>query len=125
METTMYLRCTVHEVANLFNKGINQYAQIRYYNHDGEDKAKIILRHSDKLEFKENATYSVRGLIERCKPSRKYRIVTFSYDSGEDDKADCYTLEQAKERAKEYIQDAYYESVKVFCKRKVVAEFSR
>ena len=123
METTINLKCTLTEVQSLFNKGINEYAHLRYYKHDGGNKAKIIVRHSEWVELTKNATYSVKGLIDRCTKRGKYRLVTFSSDSGEDDKQDYHTLKKAIQRAKEYLQDEYYDWVKIFHNHKEIKHF--
>lgn len=125
METTINLKCTLTEVQSLFNKGINEYAHLRYYKHNGDNKAKIIVRHSEWVELTENATYSVKGLIDRCTKRGAYHLVTFSFDSGEDDKQDCHTLKKAIQRAKEYLQDEYYDWVKIFHNHKEIKHFER
>lgn len=128
METTINLKCTLTEVESLCNKGINDYADLRYYKHNGDNKATIIVRHNDQIELTENATYSIKGLIDRCTPHKtrgSYHLITFSPDSGEDDGSDCHTLKKAIEQAKEYLQDDYYEWVKILHNHKEIKHFQR
>lgn len=128
METTINLKCTLTEVQSLFNEDINEYAHLRYYKHNRVDKAKIIVRHSEQIELTENATYSIKGLIDRCTPRktrRSYHLITFSPDSGEDDGPDCHTLKKAIEQAKEFLQEEHYEWVKIFHNHKEIKHFER
>ncbi|MBD5381923.1 hypothetical protein [Clavibacter sp.] len=55
----------------------------------------------------------------------KYHIVTFSYDSGEDDKQDATTLSEAIKYAKEWMANEYYDRVYVYRNHAIVREYHR
>lgn len=55
----------------------------------------------------------------------KYHIVTFSWDSGEDDKQDANTLSEAIKYAKQWMADEYYDNVKIFRNHTIVREYHR
>lgn len=67
METYIYINKTnPQEVFKKFNEGVNKNAEIRYYNFIDETKCKALIRHSEDVILKENATYSLIGFINRC-----------------------------------------------------------
>lgn len=57
------------------------------------------------------------------KATNKYHIITYSYDSGDDDKQDTATLKEAVKLAKEWLKDEYYHKVRIFGKNGIVREF--
>lgn len=56
-------------------------------------------------------------------PVNKYHIVTYSHDSGCDDKEDAATLGVAEELAKKYVSDSYYYMVRIFYNSHIVREY--
>ena len=51
----------------LFSKGdINKSASIKFYQFVSENKCKALIRHSEDVELKENATYTYDGFLSRC-----------------------------------------------------------
>ena len=66
METTIKIRCTHNQIVSIFNKGINNNADIRYYECINDELTKVIVRHNDGVILKENATYSLSGFLKRC-----------------------------------------------------------
>lgn len=66
METYIYINKTSPtEIANIFNKGINDNAVIKYYDFINETKCKALVRHSEDIILKENAIYSFSGFLNR------------------------------------------------------------
>lgn len=66
METYIYINKTSPtEIANIFNKGINDNAVIKYYDFINETKCKVLVRHSEDIILKENATYTFSGFLNR------------------------------------------------------------
>lgn len=57
------------------------------------------------------------------KETRKYHIVTYSYDSGEDSKQDTATLKDAVKLAKEWLKDEYYHKVRIFTHGGIIREY--
>lgn len=56
---------------------------------------------------------------------KRYQIITYSRDSGVDEKLEYKTLSEAKEAARPYRNDSYYEGVIIYDlkKWKIVAEY--
>lgn len=47
---------------------------------------------------------------------KKYVVVTYSHDSGYDEKMDYDSIKEARREAKEYAKDSYYECVTIYKK---------
>lgn len=67
METTIKIRCTRDEIKSIFNKGINDHVNIRYYNCIRDGLVYVKVRHSDDVCFKQDATYTLDGFLKRCR----------------------------------------------------------
>lgn len=66
METTIYITATPSEIESLFNKHINNNADIRFYQFVAPLRCKAVIRHCDGVILKDGATYSLKGFIARC-----------------------------------------------------------
>lgn len=66
METRINIKTTPNIISSFFTNGINKHADIRYYEFISDSCCKVIIRHSDKITLKENATYSLKGFLRRC-----------------------------------------------------------
>lgn len=66
METTIKIKATQKEILTLFNTGINNNADIRYYEFVENTLCKAVIRHCDEVILKDGATYSLKGFLARC-----------------------------------------------------------
>lgn len=66
METTIKIKCTLNEITSVFNKGINNNADLRFFTEIGDELFRVIVRHIEGVDIKENATYSLSGFLKRC-----------------------------------------------------------
>lgn len=66
METTIFIKATLSEIVSIFNKGINNNADIRFYQFVADDRCKAIIRHSEDVILKEGATYLLKNFLSRC-----------------------------------------------------------
>ena len=68
METQIYIKNTsINSIESLFNKGeINKNASIKFYEFKNDERCKILVRHSDDIELKEGAVYTLDGFLKRC-----------------------------------------------------------
>ena len=71
METTIKIKATKIEMLSLFNKGINNNADIRFYEFVEDALCKAIIRHSEKVILKEGATYTFKGFINKATSATK------------------------------------------------------
>lgn len=69
METTIFIKATLSEIESLFNKGINNNADIRFYQFVADDRCKAIIRHSEDVILKDGATYILKNFLSRCETS--------------------------------------------------------
>ena len=60
METYIYInKTTPTEIENIFNKGNNKNATIKYYNFINETRCEVLVRHSEDIILKENVSPSL------------------------------------------------------------------
>lgn len=68
METTIFVRkCSMNSINILFSNGINDNVTIKHYEFISADICKMLVRHSEEICFKQNATYTLDGFLKRCR----------------------------------------------------------
>lgn len=73
METTIKIKATQKEILTLFNTGINNNANIKFYKFVENTLCHALIRHSEEVTFKEGATYSLNGFLSRCE-TKLYKL---------------------------------------------------
>lgn len=68
METKIYIKnISKNSIESLFNKGnINSNVTIKSYEFKNDEKCKVLVIHSDDIELKEGAVYTLDGFLKRC-----------------------------------------------------------
>jgi hypothetical protein len=68
METTIFVsKCSMNSINILFSNGINDNVTIKFYEFISADRCKMLVRHSEEICFKQNATYTLDGFLKRCR----------------------------------------------------------